>query len=302
MSKEQVLKIALTAGKILLVSGAETYRVEDTMLRICREGGMTTIAAFCTPSLIMIGEETMEGASLMYRVTHRGTDLTLISEVNDMSFHMPTWGKSFQDTMAILEEKTMRKPRPAREEIFWSGLAGAFFAVVLGGGPLEFLAALLGSLLSMAFVKAVSPFRPSSFWETTMAGAIICLTVVLFRMACPDLVMELAIAGGVMPHLPGRGSHFPGGRGGHRHCHRPGHSVLVGGAYAAGSNHFHQNRIFVLCHRGFRQTVQMSGKLSVQGRLRGHGGLRGVHHPAERLRTQFHAQQLCRDGGPLHLQ
>lgn len=49
MSKEQVLKIALTAGKILLVSGAETYRVEDTMLRICREGGMTTIAAFCTP-------------------------------------------------------------------------------------------------------------------------------------------------------------------------------------------------------------------------------------------------------------
>ena len=105
--------------------------------------------------------------------------------------------------MAILEEKTMRKPRPAREEIFWSGLAGAFFAVVLGGGPLEFLAALLGSLLSMAFVKAVSPFRPSSFWETTMAGAIICLTVVLFRMACPDLVMELAIAGGVMPYLPG---------------------------------------------------------------------------------------------------
>jgi hypothetical protein len=39
MSKEQVLKIALTAGKILLVSGAETYRVEDTMLRICHEGG-----------------------------------------------------------------------------------------------------------------------------------------------------------------------------------------------------------------------------------------------------------------------
>ena len=124
MTKEQVLKIALTAGKILLVSGAETYRVEDTMLRICHEGGMNTIAAFCTPSLIMIGEETMEGASLMYRVTHRGTDLTLISEVNDMSFHMPAWGKSFQDTMAILEEKTMRKPRPAREEIFWSGLAG----------------------------------------------------------------------------------------------------------------------------------------------------------------------------------
>ena len=203
MSKEQVLKIALTAGKILLVSGAETYRVEDTMLRICHEGGMHTIASFCTPSLIMIGEETMEGASLMYRVTERGTDLTLISEVNAMSFQMPHWNKSFQDTMAMLAEKTMRKPRPAREDIFWSGLAGGFFAVVLGGGLLEFLAAFLGSLFSMAFVKALSPFRPSNFWATTMAGAIICLPVVLFRKICPDMVMELAIAGGAMPWLPG---------------------------------------------------------------------------------------------------
>lgn len=133
MSKEQVLKIALTAGKILLVSGAETYRVEDTMLRICHEGGMHTIASFCTPSLIMIGEETMEGASLMYRVTERGTDLTLISEVNSMSFQMPHWNKSFQDTMALLTEKTMRKPRPAREDIFWSGLAGGFFGRGTGG-------------------------------------------------------------------------------------------------------------------------------------------------------------------------
>jgi hypothetical protein len=95
-----------------------------------------------------------------------------------MSFQMPHWNKSFQDTMAMLAEKTMRKPRPAREDIFWSGLAGGFFAVVLGGGLLEFLAAFLGSLFSMAFVKALSPFRPSNFWATTMAGAIICLTVV----------------------------------------------------------------------------------------------------------------------------
>ena len=115
MSKEQVLKIALTAGKILLVSGAETYRVEDTMLRICHEGGMHTIASFCTPSLIMIGEETMEGASLMYRVTERGTDLTLISEVNAMSFQMPHWNKSFRIPWPCLRKKPCANPaRPGK--------------------------------------------------------------------------------------------------------------------------------------------------------------------------------------------
>ena len=203
MSKEQVLKIALTAGKILLVSGAETYRVEDTMLRICREGGMTTIAAFCTPSLIMIGEETMEGASLMYRVTHRGTDLTLISEVNDMSFHMPTWGKSFQDTMAILEESHAETPSGPGGNLLVRPGRG-FLCCGAGGRPSgNFPGGPSGLPAVHGLCKGGVPLRPSSFWETTMAGAIICLTVVLFRMACPDLVMELAIAGGVMPYLPG---------------------------------------------------------------------------------------------------
>ena len=203
MSKEQVLKIALKAGKILLTSGAETYRVEDTMIRICHEGGIATIAAFCTPSLIMIGEANMEGANLMYRITQRGTDLRKISEINDMSFHMPHWDKSFQDTMALLEAIDTRPPRSSWQEIFWSGLAGGFFAVVVGGGFLEFIAAFLGSFLSMAFIKLMHPFHPSSFWGTTMAGAIICFLVVLFRKLFPDLMMEMAIAGGIMPYLPG---------------------------------------------------------------------------------------------------
>ena len=48
MTKEEVLKISLTCGKLLLTSGAETYRVEDTMTRICALRDMQ-IAAVSTP-------------------------------------------------------------------------------------------------------------------------------------------------------------------------------------------------------------------------------------------------------------
>ena len=81
MTKEEVLKISLTCGKLLLTSGAETYRVEDTMTRICALRDMQ-IAAVSTPSWIMVGDETVDGTSMVSRVTRRGTDLTLISEVN----------------------------------------------------------------------------------------------------------------------------------------------------------------------------------------------------------------------------
>lgn len=72
MTKEEVLKISLTCGKLLLTSGAETYRVEDTMTRICALRDMQ-IAAVSTPSWIMVGDETVDGTSMVSRVTRRGT-------------------------------------------------------------------------------------------------------------------------------------------------------------------------------------------------------------------------------------
>ena len=202
MTKEEVLKISLTCGKLLLTSGAETYRVEDTMTRICALRDMQ-IAAVSTPSWIMVGDETVDGTSMVSRVTRRGTDLTLISEVNNISYHMPTWDHSFAETMAMLDELRARPSPTALYSMVWSGFAGGFFAGVIGGNFWDFVAAFLGSFLSMAFICLVRPFRPSSFWETTMAGVIICFVTYMCHLFIPGVTMEFAIGGGIMPYLPG---------------------------------------------------------------------------------------------------
>ena len=202
MTKEEVLKISLTCGKLLLTSGAETYRVEDTMTRICALRDMQ-IAAVSTPSWIMVGDETVDGTSMVSRVTRRGTDLTLISEVNNISYHMPTWDHSFAETMAMLDELSARPSPTVLYSMVWSGFAGGFFAGVIGGNFWDFVAAFLGSFLSMAFICLVRPFRPSSFWETTMAGVIICFVTYMCHLFIPGVTMEFAIGGGIMPYLPG---------------------------------------------------------------------------------------------------
>ena len=46
MTKNQVMDIAMDLGKILLKSGAETSRVEDTMMRFCRSYGYYDPAGF----------------------------------------------------------------------------------------------------------------------------------------------------------------------------------------------------------------------------------------------------------------
>lgn len=203
MSKNEVMEIAITSGKILLCSGAETYRVEDTMLRICALRGMKDVSAFCTPSAIIISEESLKGNCYMARVTNRGVNLSLVSEINDISFNLKTWPYNFLETMQILQEKLTRRPRPAYIDIISAGFGGGSFAVMLGGSAQEFFAAFAGSAISMAIIKLLSPFKPSSFWSLTMAGAVICVVTVIARKLSPAITMEMTIAGAIMPYLPG---------------------------------------------------------------------------------------------------
>jgi uncharacterized membrane protein YjjP (DUF1212 family) len=44
MTRDETLKVALMVGKILLKSGAETYRVEDTINRFCIANGYEVVS------------------------------------------------------------------------------------------------------------------------------------------------------------------------------------------------------------------------------------------------------------------
>ena len=203
MSKEEVLEIALSAGRILLCNGAETYRVEDTMLRICALRGMRTVSAFCTPSVILLSDESLRGFSRMYRVKRRSVNLQVISDINDFSFNLHGKHCTYTEVMEQLKKIEATPKRPSFVDVLCSAVLGACFAVVLGGGQKEFAAAFLAAGISMAFLKKLRPFQPSSFWETTMAGGILCAIALEFCHLVTGTSMELATAGAIMPYVPG---------------------------------------------------------------------------------------------------
>ena len=91
MTKNQVMDLAMDMGKILLKSGAETSRVEDTMMRFCRSYGYYDLNVFCTPTIIILGDESPRGKSRVFRVRWRSTDLGLIMDVNQLSYNFRCW-------------------------------------------------------------------------------------------------------------------------------------------------------------------------------------------------------------------
>ena len=46
--KKDVLRLAIFAGELMLANGAETYRVEDSVVRICKSRGFHHINVFLT--------------------------------------------------------------------------------------------------------------------------------------------------------------------------------------------------------------------------------------------------------------
>lgn len=50
----KLLNLALDAGEIMLMSGAETYRVQDTMLRILSVSGREKIEALALSTMLIV--------------------------------------------------------------------------------------------------------------------------------------------------------------------------------------------------------------------------------------------------------
>ena len=78
---------ALLAGEIMLVSGAEIYRVEDTMIRILRTSGLERAEAFvvATGIIVTLSDPQIKPISLVRRVSEKNTNLGNISEINEIS-------------------------------------------------------------------------------------------------------------------------------------------------------------------------------------------------------------------------
>lgn len=203
MSKDETLKVALMVGKILLKSGAETYRVEDTIYRFCIANGYE-VDTFVTPTVIIIGNEKVDSFNCVSRIKYRTTNLSLISEMNDMSYKFDHWPMNYAKTVEWLEERMQAPPPYGKWEVcLFSAIASASFSAMLGGNVHDFIAAFLTGGIAMLVLKQVAGYRPSAFWENALAGAAIGVVALACCAISDQCTMEKIIVGALMPFVPG---------------------------------------------------------------------------------------------------
>ncbi|MFC3748685.1 threonine/serine exporter family protein [Paenibacillus sp. GCM10012306] len=202
-STHEIIDLCLLAGKIMLQSGAETYRVEDTMMRIADSLGFPNAHSYVTPTVIVFATSWTEPSKL-FRIAERTTDLQKVSEVNDISRRLCEGQITAEEARRRLGEvDTAAHAYPIWMQIVAAALTGASFTVMFKGSLWDALPALFVSGLGYAAVIYLHRLVQVKFFAEFGSAFLIGLSTFFSVKYGVGREMDKIIIGSVMPLVPG---------------------------------------------------------------------------------------------------
>lgn len=202
-TKEQSVKIALLIGEILLRSGAETYRAEETIRRVCAEHGYLDVQPFVTPTMILIGDASLQTKTGLMRITSRSTNLAIIAAINDFSYNYSKREWTFEEVLDHLESVSNQVGYKEVVQIIATGLGSAMFTMMLGGNIPDFIASIFVGSIAMYFAMITDRSISSLFMFNLVAGSMVGGLACLAFLIYPSCEVDKIIVGSIMPFVPG---------------------------------------------------------------------------------------------------
>lgn len=199
----EVAAFCVLAGKILLENGAETFRVEDTMNRLARSFSVDEAQSFVTPTGIIFAIEGCDATQLV-RITHRGTNLRKVTEVNSLSRLVANG----QTDIATAHEQLKMIDRSTRVYKDWlqilaAAAASSCFLLMFLGKWNDVLPAFVAGGAGQAGVIYFHRLTRVKFFSEFMSSILIGLIAVLSVKAGIGIETNKIIIGAVMPLVPG---------------------------------------------------------------------------------------------------
>lgn len=197
--------LVLLAGQLVLENGGETFRVEETMVRMALAGGGQTADVFAIPQGIFCTlSEGTETHTRVLRIHQRGFNLAKVLEVNRISRQL---SEGILTAETAYEEllKIDRLPRrySAGIRLIAGAIASATFSYLLGAHVGSVLVAGLTGFLVLSLMEFFQKRDVLNFFALAMAGMVTALVNLTVKQLWPGLEFNLAIVGSIMVLVPG---------------------------------------------------------------------------------------------------
>lgn len=204
-SDEEVLDLALMAGHILLENGAEIYRVEETIDRICGYYGVNSENAFVLSNGIFLTAGSAR-ESFFAKVQHipvSGTHLNKVAAVNQLSREIVEGRHTIQDAYRILEEIRTMPGKKWWMQTLASGVGSAAFCIFFGGTFGDSLAAFAAGICLYLYVLWLSVPHLSKIVGNIGGGALVTVVCCLLYLMGVGENLNFMMIGTIMPLVPG---------------------------------------------------------------------------------------------------
>ena len=205
MDYKLLLDTAVMAGEILLESGAETWRVEDNMLRMLRMSGLKTadVLALTTGFVVTLDDPAMDSMTVMRSVESRATDLNRIHAVNQLSRDFCE-GNIDLDALFHRVRDIYRAKSEIKKNLLAMMATTAGFAIMFGAGFYEVLASALAGFISGIGVYGGKKAGMQSFLVNCIGSFLLAVTSILCVHYLPGTMdLNVIIIASIMPLVPG---------------------------------------------------------------------------------------------------
>ena len=193
------------ASQMILESGGETYRAEETAERMCQGLGIPQADVLALPTGLMLTLTLDDGSNLsrIVRVHDRTIDLGRIDQCNAVSRQVAAGKLSARD--ALTQLKQIHQTRKDRRWLLVgaSALSAASFTVMRGGLWMDFIVSFFCGALVQFLLPPLHKRRVPTLISSMIAGALTTLMALTGTLALPGVHVEPVISGAIMPLLPG---------------------------------------------------------------------------------------------------
>ncbi|WP_241433607.1 threonine/serine exporter family protein [Listeria floridensis] len=187
----------------MMESGAEIYRVEDTMNRIADAATSKKGITFATPTGIFMSIEGEQHIQLE-TIPTRTINLEKVSLVNDLSREFSAHNISLEElhsSLVQLEKDT--RFFPVWMQILSAGLVSGALMIIFGGSWVDFISTCIIGTLGFIVYYFAAEWLKIKFLAEFLSSFIIGLLAVFVVHFHLGVNLDKIIIGGVMPLVPG---------------------------------------------------------------------------------------------------
>ena len=204
--EHRVLELSMEIGQILLQSGAEIFRVEDTMRRFCRHFNVDDCSLFVLGNGIFTswGASNSRTFAKVRHIPMKGARLDKVVAINQLSREISE-GKyeSIDDVERRVQEIKAIPPLPNWAMYLASAVASASFCALFGGNVRDIVSAFIAGLLVYIFILQFGAPHISKMFTNICGGAVstaVCLAA--YHLGLGENLSPM-ISGAILPLVPG---------------------------------------------------------------------------------------------------